>query len=61
MKSPKFYIGQEVYHITPDSPRGFVLNAKYDLLDDKWEYEVAFGVQEALVYHEHELQLTKTF
>lgn len=61
MRPPKFKIGEVVYHVTPDSPKGFILNAKYDLLDDKWEYEVAFGIQEALIYHEHELQLNKTF
>ena len=58
---PAYNISQEVYHITPESPKGFVINAKYELLTGLWEYEVAFGIGEALIYREHELQLSKTF
>lgn len=58
----KFNIGDEVYHITPESDKGVVLDASYSLLYDKWEYKVTFGVKDNdYWYHEHELQTNKTF
>ncbi|MBS9774592.1 MAG: hypothetical protein KGV59_05480 [Tenacibaculum sp.] len=62
MKTPKFNISDEVYHITPESPKGIVVDCHYSMLDGRWTYEVSFGVDvTTLIYEEHELSDVKTF
>jgi hypothetical protein len=62
MKNPKYSIGERVYHITPESDAGVVLDAEYSLLYDRWVYRVAFGIKDNDTdYYEHELSLTKRF
>lgn len=60
-RAPKFEIGQRVYHATPDSPQGIVTDASYSLLNQRWEYAVAFGIKEEMVCLEFELSPNKTF
>lgn len=56
MKRPLFGIGEIAYHVTPESPKGIVLDARYSLLRDEWTYIVAFSIRDnETVYSEHEL------
>lgn len=62
MNMPKFNIGDAVYHVTPDSDKGIVINIKYEYLTSLHEYQVAFSADtESIWYYEHELTTTKTF
>lgn len=62
MKQPKFKISDKVYHITPESDQGVVLDAEYSLLLDRWLYTVTFGIiHDDKLCVEHELSLTKTY
>ncbi len=62
MKKPKYNIGQSVYHVTPDSDKGIVLDCIYSLRKNQWEYLVAFSANAtSLVYYEEELTENKTF
>lgn len=60
--NPKFNIGGKVYHITPESDCGIVLDASYSILDRRWRYVVTFGIKDSdYTYYEHELSKTKIF
>lgn len=62
MKQPKYKIGDRVFHITPESDRGVVINARYELVSNVWEFQVAFSaIMESLWYFEHELIDHKVF
>lgn len=62
MRQPKFKIGDVVYHITPGSDKGVVLDATYSLLTNRWLYRVTFGIRDNdYDYYEHELVTTQTF
>lgn len=62
MKHPKFNINDRVYHITPESDCGVVIDIKYSYLTGLFEYHVTFSATlESLWYYEHELSATKTF
>ncbi|WP_019540555.1 hypothetical protein [Proteiniphilum acetatigenes] len=62
MRNPKFNIGEKVYHITPDSDQGVVLDCRYSMREGSWSYIVTFGAEkEALLYYEDELSTSKTF
>ena len=62
MKKPKFLIGDEVYHITPESPKGVVIDVRYSFLTRLYTYDVAFSAEVAtLEYQEHELSENKIF
>lgn len=62
MTKNKFNIGDKVYHITPESEQGTVLEATYSLLNDKWQYRVTFGIKDSdYDYYEHELSNTIQF
>lgn len=61
MKKPKFQIGQEVYHITPESDTGVVIEINYSYAFNINTYTVAtgWGVQHECA--EHELSDSKIF
>lgn len=62
MKKNKFNIGEKVYHITPDSDQGVVLDCHYSMRENAWSYIVTFGFErESLIYYEDELNVNKTF
>lgn len=62
MKSPAFKIGERVYHVTPESEQGVVLDCIYSMRKGTWMYIVTFGPdKEALSYYEDELSWTKMF
>ena len=58
---PAFKIRQPVYHITPDSPKGYVINIRYNFFDKAFEYHVAFSHEFSDWCYEHELILDKQF
>lgn len=57
----RFNLGDIVYHATPDSPQGIVLNARFSVLENLWEYMVTFGTASSLWYYSHELSNNKRF
>lgn len=62
MIKPKFKIGQKVYHVTPDSDQGVILDCIYYLRSDRWMYMVTFGPDKnPIEYYEDELSTSKTF
>lgn len=62
MKQPKYNIGDKVYHVTPESEQGMVLEAIYSLLHNRWLYRVTFGLRDNdYDYYEHELSETNQF
>jgi hypothetical protein len=62
MRSPKYRIKDRVYHITVESDKGVVVDARYSLLTGLWEYQVAFSATlESLWYYEHELSENMVF
>ena len=60
---PKYSIGDKVYHITPESPVGIVINWKYYGHTKSFEYCIAFGLgdNETDWYAAHELNKNKLF
>lgn len=57
-----FEIGNGVYHNTPDSDLGVVLDCRYSLRHREWEYLVSFGSdKESMWYYEDELREDKLF
>jgi len=62
MVKPIVNIGGFIYHITPDSPRGVVVDITYSYLTKQHSYCVAFSAEAASMwYYEHELSLVKVF
>ena len=62
MIKPTYNISDKVYHITPESELGIVIDASYSLLTGRWLYQVTFSPHtEALWYHVHELSTNKTY
>lgn len=56
IKPSRFNVGDRVFHITPESPEGIVIDAKYSLLTSSWDYLVTFGpLQQSLWYYDIEL------
>ena len=59
---PKFRIGEEVYHVTPDSPKGMVLDVLYSFRTNLFDYLVTFSSERgSLLYSELELSNHKNF
>ena len=61
IKDPKFKIGQKVWHVTPESPMGIILNANYSLRYNEWTYTVSFSHDSEFDCIEDELSTNKTF
>lgn len=60
--NPKFNIGQKVWHCTPESDTGIVIDCVYSLYNNKWTYEVTFSTESpTLLYNENELSDRKIF
>ena len=57
----KFNLGDEVYHVTPDSPKGVVLEIKHYHSTDSFEYLIAWGHMESSWALESELNYNKAF
>jgi hypothetical protein len=62
MRNPKYQIGERVYHITPESETGIVLDARFSLRENAWSYIVTFGPdKDSLLYYEDELTTSRIF
>lgn len=62
MNTPKFQIGDIVYHATPDSPKGIVIDIKYGYRTREHEYRVAFAPDvDSLWYYVEELSGSPIF
>jgi len=57
----RFNIGDEVYHITPESDKGVIVEINYVFSTDKCLYTVATGWNTEFICSEHELTFNKTF
>ena len=59
--SPKFEIGDWVYHILPESPKGLVTDITYRHSTGKYFYEVTFDpMVRPLSYEDFELSTEKS-
>lgn len=56
-----FNINDDVYHVTPDSPVGVIIDIHYSVINNIVEYEVAFGHGNIIFCKEHELNRDKRF
>ena len=62
IKPSRFNIGDRVFHVTPESPEGIVIDARYSLQTGSWEYQVSFGpIDASLRYYDVELIEHRTF
>lgn len=62
MKDPFAKIGDKVYHITPESPKGIVIDISYSFLTKLFQYQVSFSIEsEPKWYYEHDLSLNMVF
>ena len=59
----KFSINNYVYHNTPDSPKGIIIDINYSLLNKQVKYFVCFGWESnsAVWCNENEISENKTF
>lgn len=60
---PKHGLGDYVFHATPDSPKGIIIDVKYSVLEQRIQYLIAFGPKEddQILCYEHELSGNKVF
>ena len=62
MTKPAFNIRDRVYHVTPDSPEGIVIDVQYNYASGIYLYQVSFSpTQASLWYFEIELSYNKSF
>ena len=57
----KFNIGDKVYHITPESPIGIVLDIRYYFRSDEYEYLISWGHSDSTYATEDELSVNKRY
>ena len=57
----EFRIGETVYHNTPNSEAGMIVDVNYSQLNDRYTYLVAVGWGGEFVCQEHELTREKLF
>lgn len=62
MVSPKYKIGDYVFHITPESNQGVIIDISYSYLTGLHQYRVSFSPDnEGLWYYEHELSNNRVY
>ena len=61
--STKFDIGDSVYHVTPDSPQGVIIDISYSVSKKHYQYNVSFGheANDTVWCEEVELSESKVF
>lgn len=52
---PKYNLLEDIYHITPESPLGVIIDIRYIYSTGKFEYLICFDTKESLWYQEYEL------
>lgn len=59
----KYKIGQSVYHATPESDKGIIIDIRFSVLTQQITYVIAFGRREEdqIECYEHELTESKIF
>jgi len=58
--SPKYEIGDYIYHVLPDSQKGLITDITYRYSTNCFMYEVTFEPDTiGLLYHEFELTVDK--
>lgn len=60
-EEPKFFLSEPVYHITPESRQGVVIDVRYSFAYKKYFYLVTFSHEESDWYSDVELSNDKTF
>lgn len=60
---PKYQIGQHIFHATPESDKGIIVNINHDFVSNVIKYEVAFGrrAEDNIWCDEVELSESKIF
>lgn len=58
---PLFIIGQTIYHITPESGKGYIIDIRYNYKDNTHEYLVTWGPTVDGWYFDTELSLELQF
>ena len=62
IEKPKYHINEKVYHITPESQQGIIIDINYSYLTKLHQYQVTFGPDtNPGWYFEHELSKSKVF
>lgn len=61
MGTNRFEIGDEVYHVTPESDKGVIVEINYVYSSGKYLYTVATSWNQEFICSEHELTDTKKF
>lgn len=62
ISSPKYKIGDYVFHITPESDQGVIIDINYSYLTHLHQYRVSFSSEiESLWYYEHELSKNRVY
>lgn len=56
-----FDVGDEVYHITPDSPKAYILEWLYSSYSQQVKYKITSSIDNDLWCYEIELTTEKTF
>lgn len=59
--TPKFAIGNTVFHVLPDGERGVILDIAYHYLLNYHTYQVTFGIGRTEWCYESEISLTRKF
>lgn len=59
--NPKFDIKDIVYHVTPESPKGIVIDWRYYRVTNEYHYLVSIGFGQEFWCTEHELAIEKQF
>jgi len=57
----RFEIGDEVYHVTPESDKGVIVEINFVFSTNKFLYTVATGWNTEFICAEHELTDSKKF
>lgn len=61
MNKNRYNIGDEVYHVTPDSDKGVIVEITYLFSIDKYAYTVATSWNTEFICSEYELTTHKNF
>jgi len=56
---PKFNINDDIYHITPGSNKGIILDISYSFRLKMYRYRVVFGIGDDNWYDEEEINKDK--
>ena len=61
MKKPKFNLGGQVYHITPESEVGIIIDIVYYYATDKFRYLITLSFDKEIWCEEYELTSEKVY